>query len=122
MWKSIIVVALGGAAGSVLRFLVGFVMKEWFGQQFPWGTLAVNVVGCLLIGLLYGLVARNAIHSALSLLLITGFCGGFTTFSSFAYENISLLKENGFLHLLLYTGFSVILGFLATAAGLYLVK
>ena len=115
-------VALGGAAGSVLRYLVGLVVKGWLGQQFPWGTLAVNLLGCLLIGLLYGLAIRNQLTSAFSFLLITGFCGGFTTFSSFAYENISLLQDKGLMSLFVYTGFSVTLGFLATSVGLYLVR
>lgn len=121
--KNLLFIALGGGAGSISRYLVQKFMYQWYPSSFPWGTLAANLAGCFLIGALYGLAEKgNILSPELRLLLITGFCGGFTTFSSFAYENTVLLREGDFVYLGLYIGGSVILGILATFLGIALLK
>ncbi|MFZ1237589.1 MAG: fluoride efflux transporter CrcB [Prevotella sp.] len=121
--RNIFLVALGGALGSVARFLLSKSMQESLTSNFPFATFTVNVLGCLLIGILYGLFDRNLlIGRNLSLLLITGFCGGFTTFSTFSNESLSLFRQGEMFHALLYVGSSVPLGLMAVYAGMYLVE
>ena len=119
--KQVFLVFLGGGLGSVLRFLIG---KLYNTQQFPLGTFLVNCIGCLLIGLIigYGLKQQSFLKEHHILILATGFCGGFTTFSSFAYENVSLLKSGDFFNFALYTIASLVIGFSAVFLGLYLTK
>lgn len=123
MIKSILLVALGGGVGSVCRYLLsGAVNKLGFGS-FPMGTMAVNILGCFVIGLLFGLSLKMPqFNGQWRLLLITGLLGGFTTFSSFSYESVSLLSERQFLYFFGYLGGSVLLGLLATWVGLILTK
>jgi CrcB protein len=109
---NIILVALGGAAGSVLRFVVARSLN----LNFPTGTLLVNLSGCFLIGILWGLFARN-VDEGKRLLLITGFCGGFTTFSSFTLEGMRMIMDNRLLAFTFYTCISVIGGLLLTFFG-----
>ena len=95
MIKSIFFVGIGGAIGSVMRYLLGVVSTHYFKGTFPLATFITNFLGCLIIGLLIGYFGKNeGLNPQLKLLLITGFCGGFTTFSTFAAENVQLL-ENG---------------------------
>jgi CrcB protein len=119
--KQLLLVFLGGGLGSALRFIIG---KLYNTQQFPLGTFLVNCIGCLLIGLIigYGLKQNSFLKEHHMLILATGFCGGFTTFSSFAYENINLLKTGDYSNFLLYTLGSLILGFLLVFAGLHISK
>ena len=85
--KQVLLVFVGGGVGSALRYVVGTFLKT-VSSGFPWGTFSVNVIGSLLIGIFMGIVLKNSSFSEnQTLLLITGFCGGFTTFSAFAYEN-----------------------------------
>lgn len=115
----ILLVALGGAVGSVCRYLVGLVTLRWFGPGFPWGTLTVNVVGSLVIGLFAELVARKLNASAeLRVLLITGFLGGFTTFSAFSLEFVALFERGATGVAVGYVGATVVLSLLAVVAGL----
>ena len=91
--------------------------------MLPYGNLLANSVGCLLIGLILGFVAKTAeVSQAHTLLLATGFCGGFTTFSAFAYENHLLLKSGDYFNFGMYTVASITIGFIAVFIGLYLVK
>jgi len=120
--KAILFVFLGGGLGSVLRYLISKGLNI-DNSIIPYGTFAVNVIGSLLIGLILGLSAKGSLLSQnQTLLLATGFCGGFTTFSAFAYENQQFLKSGDFLSFALYTIGSFILGFLAVFLGMYLVK
>ncbi len=117
--KELLFVGLGGAAGSMLRWAVG----RWLNVDFPWGTLAVNVVGCLVVGLLFGLIERGQLSSpAMRVLLVAGFCGGFTTFSAFMGENLSMLRAGEFLQFALYAGGSLILGLAAVWLGWLIAK
>ncbi len=111
MLKNLLVVALGGGAGSIARYLLSvYIQGKTFGV-FPWGTLVVNLIGCLAIGILYALADKGSIMSAeVRLLLTVGLCGGFTTFSTFAGENLAMLRNGEFLHVALYSGISVFLG------------
>lgn len=120
--KSVLLVFIGGGFGSVLRFAIG----KWLNNAenaFPLGTFLVNILGSLFIGLLLGYAAKNdSLNQNQTLLLATGFCGGFTTFSTFAYENHLFLKLGDFTTFALYTISSFTIGFLAVFGGVYLVK
>ncbi|MGM0934559.1 MAG: fluoride efflux transporter CrcB [Bacteroidota bacterium] len=122
MTKQIILVFLGGGLGSALRFLVTkYLNKAHF--SIPYGTLTVNILGSLLLGIILGwAIKNNALNSNINLALAVGFCGGFTTFSTFAFENQSLLKSGDYLHFLIYTLGSIILGILAIGLGLFFSK
>jgi CrcB protein len=114
MINSILLVGLGGAGGSVLRYLL---QRTFNISSFPYGTLIVNISGCLLIGILWGLVSKNNLTEVAAMLLMTGFCGGFTTFSAFTYENMQLLMENKWLLFFTYTIISTAGGMMTTYLG-----
>ncbi len=105
--KAALLVAAGGAMGSVMRFLISVWIKTTGG--FPWPTLLVNILGCLIIGVIYGISGKYA-SEQMRLLLATGFCGGFTTFSAFGQENLELLQHQQYLLATLYTLCSLIGG------------
>ncbi|WP_434733994.1 fluoride efflux transporter CrcB [Rhizobium sp. YTUHZ044] len=118
-----LLVAVGGAIGSVLRYFVGQWALRLLGPAFPWGTLAVNVVGCFVIGVFAELVARKFNASVeLRLLLITGFLGGFTTFSAFSLDAISLFERGEAVAGGLYIAASVGLSMAAVFAGLAIMR
>ena len=120
--KQVLLVFIGGGVGSVLRYLVGKFLKT-SDSGFPWGTFSVNILGSLLIGILMGVALKNSSFSEnQTLLLVTGFCGGFTTFSAFAYENQFFLKEGDFTNFLIYTLGSISLGLVAVFLGLFISK
>jgi CrcB protein len=116
--KAYLIVGLGGAAGSMLRFGVQRLLNK---GQFPVGTLTVNLIGCLLIGLLWGLLSRGILQEGARNLLMAGFCGGFTTLSAFALEGNGLLQSGRTGAFLLYACATMIGGLLATFAGYKLV-
>ncbi len=120
--KNLLFVFIGGGFGSVLRFLLG----KWLNNTengIPFGTFVANILGSLLIGVILGYAAKSdTLNQNQTLLLATGFCGGFTTFSTFAYENHIFLKSGDFTSFALYTITSFVVGFLAVFAGMYLIK
>ncbi|MBY5396459.1 fluoride efflux transporter CrcB [Rhizobium leguminosarum] len=118
-----LLVAVGGAIGSLLRYYVGQWALRLMGPAFPWGTLAVNVVGCFVIGLFAELIARKFNASVeLRLLLITGFLGGFTTFSAFSLDAISLFERGEAVAGGIYIAASVGLSMAAVIAGLAVMR
>ncbi|GAA0742235.1 MULTISPECIES: fluoride efflux transporter CrcB [Flavobacteriaceae] len=120
--KNLLLVFVGGGFGSVLRYILSKYLNSTE-TGIPYGTFAANILGSLLIGIILGLaVKNNTLSSNQTLLLATGFCGGFTTFSTFAYENHVFLKSGDFTSFALYTIASFIVGFLAVFAGIYLTK
>jgi CrcB protein len=121
--KSIILVALGGALGSVLRYCAGEFLPYRQQILFPWATLTVNLLGCFLIGLAAGLTVNHGwLAGNFRTFFIIGFCGGFTTFSAFSREIIQLLSQNLYLHAFIYVLVSVIVGVLLTFSGLFIVN
>ena len=118
-WSNIVAVFIGSGLGGVCRFLCSRWIQSLAPQAlFPWGTFAVNLAGCLLIGILFGLTERGvSLSPQMKMLLITGFCGGFTTFSTFAHENYLLLNDSRFWILFLYAVLSFALGLLLAHAG-----
>ena len=123
MIKSFLIVGLGGAVGSMLRYAVQKIFQVQTAATFPTGTLLVNIAGCFLIGILWSLFSRSLTwNEEMKLLLMTGFCGGFTTFSAFTLEGIGLLKENKTTLFLIYLTASVVGGLLATFIGIRIVK
>ena len=117
MIKDLLLVGLGSGLGGMCRYLVSQLLVTTQ-NGFPWGTFTVNIVGSLLIGLLWGLSSRlPSLSPALTLLFMVGFCGGFTTFSTFSREGLSLLQTQNYTLFLLYTLGSVVLGILAVMVG-----
>lgn len=119
----VLLVAIGGAVGSVCRYLAGVVALRLFGPAFPWGTLIVNLTGSFAIGVLTELLARrfNA-PMELRVLLVTGFLGGFTTFSSFSLDTIVLYERGAFALAAAYVMASVVLSLGATFAGMAVIR
>ena len=111
-----LLVALGGAVGSVVRYLVGRMVES----SFPWGTLLVNIVGSVVIGVLVGLVSRAVLSADMKLMLMTGFCGGLTTFSTFANESFSMMKAGNVVMAAIYVAVSVALGIVGVWIGMRL--
>jgi CrcB protein len=119
MIKNILFVGVGSCLGGIARYLVSVAMKDT-GSGFPWATLIVNLLGCLLIGILWATFNRTPNASSHLLLFLTvGFCGAFTTFSTFSKENLTLLQSGNYAAFFLYSLGSVVLGILAVAIGFY---
>jgi len=119
MIRNIFLVGLGGAIGSIARYLVQRWTIYFYPHSFPWGTFAVNITGCLLIGIFWGLSFRSfSNNEGWKLFLMTGLCGGFTTFSAFTLEATGLLKENKTGLFFMYVAASVVIGLLATYIGM----
>ncbi len=118
MLKSIMIVGFGGFIGTAARFLISRYFQENVASVFPWGTFIVNIVGCLLIGLIYGISEKGDLMSPeVRLFLTVGICGGFTTFSTFSNDAFLLLRQDEWLRFAFYTSFSFFLGLLAVYAG-----
>ena len=123
MIKNILLIGLGGSIGSIARYLC----QRWFAinypQPYPWASFGLNIVGCFLIGIFWGLTFKSfAANESWKLFLMTGLCGGFTTFSAFTLEGIGLLKEQRTGLFFSYIITSVVLGLVATYAGMKLIR
>jgi len=121
--KNLLLVGLGGGIGSMLRYLCQKWFSENYPQPFPWGTFLVNLIGCFLIGVIYAASEKStALTPQTRLFLSAGFCGGFTTFSTFAFENMNLLRGGDISYFLIYTIGSVMLGIAGVFGGVAVMK
>ena len=122
MFRYIILIGTGGFIGSVLRFYVSKFIQNAFLSSFPYGTFLVNVIGCLFIGLIFGIAEKGTwLTPEWRMFLTVGLCGGFTTFSTFSSESFQLLRDGQLMHLFTYSALSVSLGLLAVYLG-YLIS
>ena len=117
MIKNMLLVGLGGGVGSMLRYLSTHGLYKIIEKPFPFGTLFVNVLGCFLAGIVSGILLKMGGDERIRLLLMVGFCGGYTTFSAFAHENMSMLQNENYLGLLLYISLSIVTGLVAVWLG-----
>lgn len=123
MVKNILLIALGGGLGSAMRYLANVGVEKFWANKIYYATFLVNILGCFLIGLLMGYLQKSETDSApLKLFLITGFCGGFTTFSTFGLENYNLLQSQNYITSLFYIAVSIVIGITFVGAGIYLTK
>lgn len=123
MVKSIMIVGLGGFIGTVARFLISRYFQVNITSVFPWSTFVVNIVGCLLIGLIYGISEKSDVLSPeIRLFLTVGICGGFTTFSSFSNDSFMLMREQEWFRFALYTSLSIFIGLMAVYVGRFIIK
>lgn len=121
--KEVLLIGFGGFLGSVSRFYFSRLNVASDFTSIPLGTFTVNILGSFILGLLTGMADRNMLLSpGAKLFLMVGFCGGFTTFSTFAAENLMIMKNEQFFHVLLYSGLSLFLGFIAVYLGYLLSK
>lgn len=112
--KQLLLIFIGGGTGSMLRYLI----DRWLSSAaFPWGTFAVNIIGCFLIGLFGSWIARHSLSPDLRLLLVVGLCGGFTTFSTFSNEALTMMRNGQYALCFTYITISVAAGLAATLIG-----
>lgn len=122
MFQNILLVGAGGFLGSISRYGIAQLFAKFTNWNFPGGTFTVNIVGSFIIGVVLGMFEHGNVSASWKLFLAVGFCGGFTTFSSFAYENFNFLETKQFITFAMYAGLSIILGLLAVYLGFRLVK
>lgn len=120
--KILLLIGTGSFIGGVLRYLISFPLLHKYPHGYPWGTLLVNILGCFVIGLLYGYAERWNFPKEWRLFLATGILGGFTTFSSFSNETVTLFNNGYYIYAVSYVLTSVVIGIAATFLGLYLIK
>ena len=122
-FRALVLVGIGGGIGSVLRYVSSWLITKNVSTNFPLATFSVNIFGCFLIGLLIGIFGKQLTpNDDLKYLFITGFCGGYTTFSTFSAENIQLIQSGNYLTPAIYIASSVLFGILAVFLGMILVK
>jgi fluoride exporter len=123
MFRLLLLIGIGGFTGSILRFVIQQATDRFFTTSLPVGIFLINIMGSLMIGVIFGLaLEKNVLSDEMRVMLATGFCGGFTTFSAFSFDNLKLLQNSEYMHLILYSGGSVLLGILATFTGILIVK
>jgi len=123
MIKQVLFVGFGGALGSVLRFLTSTLTAKYYSGSFPFATFAVNITGCFLIGIFMGAFGQdNLANQNVRFFFATGFCGGYTTFSAFAFENLNLLRDNSPWPAISYVAMSVLAGLAAVWLGAAVAK
>lgn len=124
MPKLLLLIGIGGFFGSTARYLSQLAVSKFFPGSFPVaGTFLVNIIGCLIIGMIYGLGEKeNIMNLEWRLFLTIGFCGSFTTFSTFSFENLNFLQQGQLFQMFIYTGVSVIIGLLATYIGILMIR
>jgi CrcB protein len=120
--RQIILVGVGSFLGGIARYISTLVINQKLNTDFPYATLSINIFGCLLIGIVYGIFEKSIITSDWKLFLATGICGGFTTFSAFSNESLDLLKQGNTLGMLTYIGVSILFGLIAPYLGYWVVK
>jgi fluoride exporter len=120
--KLIIAIGTGSFLGGILRYLLSQFFQTRYLSTFPFGTLTVNISGCFLIGLVFGLGDRGNLTPEWRLFLATGFLGGFTTFSAFSNETVGMLRDGQFWYASAYVASSIIIGLLATYTGIMITK
>jgi fluoride exporter len=120
--KIILAIGIGSFFGGISRYLLSQFIQNKFLSAFPYGTLGVNIIGCFLIGIVFGLSERKNLTMEWRLFLATGVLGGFTTFSAFSNETVSLLRNGQLWHAFTYIVCSVIIGLIATFTGISLIK
>jgi CrcB protein len=117
MIKDLLLVGIGSGIGGICRYLIS-VLMGYAHNGFPWGTFVANISGCLLMGILWGVTSRyHNMSQAFALLLMVGFCGGFTTFSTFSKEGLTMLQSNNYLLFLIYALGSMAFGLMAVGLG-----
>jgi fluoride exporter len=120
--KIILAIGIGSCLGGISRYLLSQFIQNKFLSAFPFGTLTVNIIGCFFIGIIFGLSEKGNVTMLWRLFLVTGFLGGFTTFSSFSNETVGLLRDGQIWHAFTYIISSVFVGLLATFTGISLIK
>jgi CrcB protein len=120
--KIILAIGIGSCLGGISRYLLSQFIQNKFLSAFPFGTLTVNIIGCFFIGIIFGLSEKGNVTMLWRLFLVTGFLGGFTTFSSFSNETVGLLRDGQIWHAFTYLISSVFVGLLATFTGISLIK
>ena len=120
--RIILAIGIGSCLGGISRYLLAQLIQNKFLSSFPYGTLVVNLLGCFLIGIIFGLSERGNFTIVWRLFLVTGLLGGFTTFSSFSNATVGMLRDGQIWSAFTYISISVLIGLLATFTGISLIK
>ncbi|MBL0310996.1 MAG: fluoride efflux transporter CrcB [Bacteroidetes bacterium] len=120
--RTVILVGIGSFFGGAARFIIQQLVQSKWSHAFPFGTLAVNIAGCFIIGIVFSFGLKGFVNNDWRLFLATGICGGFTTFSAFSIESITFFRAGEWFYGLTYITVSILFGLLATFAGMLLIK